>query len=162
MKNQHTALLHLSLLLSILLSLFPYPSQINHWMPYWPAMVIIYWGLSRSDHHILFYAFGYGLLLDTLNGSLLGKHGLSLVAIAFLVSKFNTQLKMISTWQLVMVIAALLINDFIIRSLIDWLAYTHPPDIKQTLPLLTAVVIWPWLKYIMDRIVISLRSSSNP
>ena len=158
MKHQQTTFIHLSLLLAVLLSMLPFPEKISQFMPYWTGLVIIYWSLNRPDKNLILYAFSYGLLLDVLNGSLLGKHGFSMVAITFLVSKFSTQLRMTSIWQLDMIVVALLFNDLLIRSLIDWLAYRHTPEPSALLPLISALIIWPWLKYLLDRIIIGMRT----
>ncbi|WP_395374266.1 rod shape-determining protein MreD [Marinicella sp. W31] len=159
MKPQQTTLIHLSLLLAVLFSMMPFPETIRLFMPYWTGLVIIYWSLNRPDKNLILYAFAYGLLLDILNGSLLGKHGFSMVAITFLVSKFNTQLRMTSIWQLDLIVVVLLLNDLLIRSLIDWLAYQHTPEFNALLPLLSALILWPWLKYLLDRVIIGMRSN---
>ncbi len=158
MKNSLSALIHLSLLLALLLSLLPLPTAIERLQPYWLAVVMIYWNLTQPERSNVYVAFFYGVILDVLNGSLLGKHGFSLVAITYIVSKFSKQLKMTSVWQLTAVVVFLLFNDLIIRSAIDWLSDRVVPQWSALLPLLTSALIWPWLYYLLERIRIRRRA----
>ncbi|WP_223787159.1 rod shape-determining protein MreD [Marinicella meishanensis] len=157
--QQTTLLMHLSLLCALLLTLLPWPSQLTIWQPHWLALLIAYWSLYTDDSRVMYVAFAYGLLLDVLMGSLLGKHGMSLVALSFLVTKSAKQLRMTSFWQLLIMVLVWLFNDIVIRAAIDWISFRYQPELLDLLPLLTAAVIWPWLKYLMDRCQTSLRTS---
>ncbi len=160
MSKQPTnrTLLHLSMLCALLLTLFPWPDFLINFQPHWAALMIAYWSLYAANNRVMYVAFAYGLLLDVLMGSLLGKHGMSLVALSFLVTKSAKQLRMTSFWQLLMMVLVWLFNDIVIRAAIDWLSYRYHPKITDLIPLLTAALVWPWLKYLMDRIQTSLRN----
>ena len=151
--------MHLSILGAILLSLLPWPDQLALFQPHWVALLIAYWSLYAANSRVMYVAFGYGLLVDILMGSLLGKHGMSLVALSFLVTKSAKQLRMTSFWQLLMMVLVWLFNDIVIRAVIDWLSYRYNPELSDLLPLVTAALVWPWLKYLMDRIQTNMRSS---
>ena len=151
--------LHLSLLCATLLNLFPWPAPMLSFQPHWVALMIAYWSLYANNSRIMYVAFGYGLLMDVLMGSLLGKHGMSLVALSFLVTKSAKQLRMTSFWQLLLMVLVWLFNDIVIRATIDWLSFRHKPALVDLLPLVTAALIWPWLKYLVDRIQLSYRRS---
>ncbi|MCX7545558.1 rod shape-determining protein MreD [Marinicella gelatinilytica] len=151
-NRSQQALVHLSLLVSLLLTILPWPSTVQLFMPQWAAMVIAYWSLHDQNRSVMFLAFFYGLLLDILMGSLLGKHGMSLVALSFLVLKSAKQLRMTSFWQLMLMVLVLLFNDVIIRLFIDWVSFGYLPVWQDFLPLLTVILIWPWLHYLLNRI----------
>ncbi len=146
------ALMHLSLLLALVLMLIPFPDWLQQVQPYWLALVLIYWVMEEPDQAGLFTAFFYGLLLDVLYGSLLGKHGLSLLVIAYLVSQYARQFRMTSFWQLSLIIGGLLLNDLFIRSFIDWLTQGTVPKLSQSLPIISSILVWPWLKWLLDRL----------
>ncbi len=146
------ALVHLSLLVALLLTLIPWPTALQLWMPQWTAMVIAYWSLHNQNRSVMLLAFFYGLLLDVLMGSLLGKHSMALVALSFLVLKSAKQLRMTSFWQLLLMVLVLLFNDIIIRLFIDWVSYGYLPKWQDFLPLISVVFIWPWLHYLLNRI----------
>ncbi len=157
-NRQQQTFIHLSLLLALLLTLIPWPPTVQLFMPHWAALVIAYWSLHDDGRRVMLYAFSYGLILDVLMGSLLGKHGMSLVALCFLITKSAKQLRMTSFWQLLMMVLVLLFNDLIIRLFIDWVSYGYLPRWQDFLPLLTVILIWPWLNYLMDRIYATLRN----
>lgn len=156
-NRQQQTFIHLSLLLALLLTLIPWPAALQLFIPHWTALVIAHWSLQDDGRRVMLYAFFYGLLLDVLMGSLLGKHGMSLVALTFLVTKSAKQLRMTSFWQLLLMVLVLLFNDLIIRLLIDWVSYGYLPRWQDFLPLLAVIAIWPWLHYLLDRVYATLR-----
>ncbi len=155
--RHHMGFFHLSFLAALLLSLIPWNSYLQAIQPYWLAMIIAFWSLQRSPS-IMNWAFFYGLILDVLSGSLLGKHGMSLVALSYLIGKSSKQLHLSSFWQLMMMVLGLLINDLVIRAAIDWISYRYTPDWTDLLPLVSAALVWPWLKYTMDRMLLSIKN----
>jgi len=146
------ALKHLTLLAALVLMLIPVHGWLKTAQPYWLALVLIYWVMEEPENSGLFTAFFYGLLLDVLYGSLLGKHGLSLLVIAYLVGKYARQFRMTSFWQLSLIVGGLLLNDLFIRSLIDWLTHGSLPRPHDLLPVITGVLVWPWLKLLLDHL----------
>jgi rod shape-determining protein MreD len=158
-NSQNKLLIHLSILCAILLTLIPWPDSLALLQPHWTALMIAYWSLYAANSRVMYVAFAYGLILDVLMGSLLGKHGMSLVALSFLVNKSAKKLRMTSFWQLLMMVLVWLFNDIVIRSVIDWLSFRYQPEWRDLIPLLTAALVWPWLKYLMDRIQTSMRHS---
>ncbi len=145
-------LMHLTLIGSLLLMLLPADGWLSQLQPYWLALVLIYWVMEEPRHAGLLLAFFYGLLLDVLHGSLLGKHGLSLLVISYLVGKYSHQFRMTSFWQLALIVGSLLFNDWLIRALVDWLAFGQQPRWRQMLPIAVAIFLWPWLKLLLDHL----------
>jgi len=150
-------LIHLSIILSLVLMLLPWPIWFRNIQPYWLALVIIYWSIESPKQCGLFTAFTYSILLDVLYGSLFGKHGFSMVAIVFIISKIHKRLKMTSFWQLSLMVGALLLNDAFIRSAIDWLASNENTLVLHLYSVITSVIIWPWFKYFLDRLKLKHR-----
>jgi len=152
MKHQPTKLFHFSIIVSLLLMLIPWQSWAETLQPYWLALIIIYWSIESPRQCGIFTVFFYSLLLDVLYGSLLGKHGFSMVAMVFIIGKIHKRLKMTSFWQLALMVGALLLNDAIIRATIDWLSYDQAFSSINLWPVLTSILIWPWFKYFLDRL----------
>ena len=92
-SRESRSLIFLTIILAVLLSLLPLPAVLLPFKPYWVAMVVIYWSLETHDIIGLGLAFLIGLLLDTLSGSLMGLHALSLVVMVFLVQRFRSRLR---------------------------------------------------------------------
>jgi rod shape-determining protein MreD len=158
-RSSSSALMHASMLVALLMSLIPWPAAVLIMQPHWLALMVAYWSLNAASSRAMYVAFAYGLLLDVLMGSLLGKHGMSLVALSFLVTKSARQLRMTSMGQLLGMVLVLLFNDIVIRAFIDWISIGYTPDSMDLLPLLAAAFIWPWLKYLLDRIQVAVRNS---
>jgi rod shape-determining protein MreD len=153
-------IMHLSLLCSLLLMLIPWPTWVISYQPHWVALMIAYWSLNAANNRVMFVAFCYGLILDVLMGSLLGKHCMSLVALSFLVTKSAKQLRMTSMGQLLLMVLVLLFNDIVIRATIDWISYGYKPSARDLIPLISTALTWPWMKYLLDRIQVSFRNSN--
>ncbi len=120
--------------------------------PYWVAMVLIYWTLETQDMISLGLAFLIGLVLDTLSGSLMGLHALSLVVMVFLVQRFRSRLRFFPPWQQALSVLGLLVNDRIILIWITVLLGESLPTWEYWLPPLVGMALWPWLFLLLDRI----------
>lgn len=107
-----------SVLAALLLGLLPLPDAIAPLRPFWMALVLAYWVLEHGDDNGLGFAFFVGLLLDVMQGTLLGEYALRLVVIAFLLDRFRSRLRFYPIWQQVLAIAALLANDWIVGAIV--------------------------------------------
>ena len=152
MKLRSQKLIHGSIIISLILMLMPWSGWLKIAQPYWLALVIIYWSIEAPKQTGMLTAFFYSILLDVLYGSLFGKHGFSMVAMIFLMSKMHKRLKMTSFWQLTLMVGALLLNDAVIRIFIDWVSLSRVDFTINLWPIVSSVFIWPWLKYLLDRL----------
>lgn len=146
------SLIVLTMIAAVLLSLLPLPEQLQPFKPYWVALVVIYWSLETHDMIGLGLAFLIGLVLDTLSGSLMGLHALSLVVMVFLVQRFRSRLRFFPPWQQALSVLGLLVNDRIILIWITVLLGEPLPTWKYWLPPLVGMALWPWLFLLLDRI----------
>jgi rod shape-determining protein MreD len=151
-SRESRSLIFLTIIAAILLTLLPLPEVLVPFKPYWVAMVVIYWSLETQDMISLGMAFLIGLVLDILSGSLMGLHALSLVVMVFLVQRFRSRLRFFPPWQQALSILGLLVNDRIILIWITALLGEPIPTWKYWLPPLVAMVLWPWLFLLLDRI----------
>ena len=151
-RRESRSLFFLTITAAVLLTLLPLPEILLPFKPYWVAMVVIYWTLETQDMVSLGLAFIIGLVLDVLSGSLMGLHGLSLVVMVFLVQRFRSRLRFFPPWQQALSVLALLVNDRIILIWITALLGEPMPTWKYWLPPLVAMVLWPWLFLLLDRI----------
>jgi len=156
-SRESRGLIFLTITVAVLLSLLPLPAVLMPFKPYWVAMVVIYWSLETHDIIGLGLAFLIGLILDTLSGSLMGLHALSLVVMVFLVQRFRSRLRFFPPWQQALSVLGLLVNDRIILIWITVLLGEPIPTWKYWLPPLVGMAIWPWLFLLLDRIRASKR-----
>lgn len=151
-SRESRSLIFLTIMAAILLSLLQMPEMLSPFMPYWVAMVVIYWSLETRGIISLGLAFLIGLVLDVLSGSLMGLHALSLVVMVFLVQRFRSRLRFFPPWQQAFSILGLLVNDRIILIWITVLLGESMPTWKYWLPPLVGMAIWPWLFLGLDRL----------
>ena len=152
MKYYSNKLIHLSVIVCIVFMLIPFEGWFLTLQPYWLALILIYWSVEAPKQCGLLTVFFYSLILDILYGSLFGKHGLSMVAMVFLIGKIHKRLKMTSFWQLSLMVGALLFNDALIRTFVDWLTSSREAFSINLWPVVTSIILWPWFKYFMDRL----------
>jgi rod shape-determining protein MreD len=150
-------LIFLTIAAAVLLSLLPLPDALAPFKPYWVAMVVIYWSLETHDMISLGLAFLIGIILDTLSGSLMGLHALSLLVMVFLVQRFRSRLRFFPAWQQAFSVLGLLVNDRIILIWIILLLGEPIPTWKYWLAPLIGMALWPWLFLLLDRIRASAR-----
>lgn len=160
-SRESRSLIFLTVMAAILLSLLPLPEVLSPFKPYWVAMVLIYWSLETHDMISLGLAFLIGLILDTLSGSLMGLHALSLVVMVFLVQRFRSRLRFFPPWQQALSVLGLLVNDRIILIWITVLLGESLPTWKYWLPPLVGMALWPWLFLLLDRIRARLRLNKS-
>jgi rod shape-determining protein MreD len=151
-NRESRSLILLSIMVAVFLALLPLPEMLIPFKPYWVAMVLIYWTLETQDMISLGLAFLIGLVLDTLSGSLMGLHALSLVVMVFLVQRFRSRLRFFPPWQQALSVLGLLVNDRIILIWITVLLGEALPTWKYWLPPLVGMAMWPWLFLLLDRI----------
>ncbi len=151
-NRESRSLILLSIMAAVFLSLLPLPEMLMPFKPYWVAMVLIYWTLETQDMISLGLAFLIGLVLDTLSGSLMGLHALSMVVMVFLVQRFRSRLRFFPPWQQALSVLGLLVNDRIILIWITVLLGEALPTWRYWLPPLVGMALWPWLFLLLDRI----------
>lgn len=151
-RRERVSTLVLVLIAALLLTLLPLPEAFDPLRPYWVGLVLIYWALEVKEMVSLGMAFLIGLLLDTLTGSLMGMHALSLVVMIYLVQRFRPRLRFFPPWQQAISILALLVNDRIIRLWISSLLGEPMPTWNYWLSPMVGMAIWPWLFLLLDRI----------
>ena len=158
--RESRTLVFLTVMAAILLTLLPLPEALALFKPYWVALVVIYWALETHDMIGLGLAFLTGIVLDTLSGSLMGLHALSLVVMVFLVQRFRSRLRFFPPWQQALSVFGLQVNDRIILIWITMLLGEPMPIWKYWLPPLVGLALWPWLFLLLDRMRARMRKRS--
>lgn len=135
----------LTFFLSLALDILPLPGWVIWLRPAWTLLVLIYWLLALPNFIGLFAAFILGLLLDLLNGAILGEHAAAFVIIAFFVIKFHRQIRVYPLFQQTGVILFLVfIYLFTIFSIQAWLGQT-PYSFLYWFSALVTTFLWPWV-----------------
>jgi rod shape-determining protein MreD len=137
---------------ALVLSILPLPFWASVYRPQWVALLLIFWSLTRPRQVGVFWAFGTGLVLDVVSGSVLGAHALSLSVVAFLALELSARIVAFPHWQQAVSVWLLLVVE---RLLSLWImaATGHPtPTLGYWLPTLVGALLWPLLSTLLRRL----------
>ena len=125
-------------------------------------MAVIYWIMMWPRVFGLGTAWTVGLILDVLQGELLGQHALALTIVGYLTLRFHLQIRIFPLWQLTMTVFALLTFDGFIQLLIEGLAGLPIAGPIRWTRILSGALLWPIVLGVMDRLRMQseFRSSS--
>ena len=76
-----------------------FPESTLNWKPLLTLLVLIYWNMALPDKVGIFEALFFGIIMDILNGSILGLHGLLFVLITYICQRFFYQFRVSPIWQ---------------------------------------------------------------
>lgn len=143
----------LSFLCAYLLAIVPFPDWAMNYRPEWVPMVLIYWVMALPYRFGIGMAWIVGLMLDILEGSMLGLNALSLVIIAYVTLSLHKRLRMFSTLQQSGLVFALVGLNLM---LCHWLQIvsdlTVNSDLMFLMAALTSAVIWPSLFQLLRQV----------
>ncbi len=98
-SNKNKLWIYLSLVLAMVVDNFVFPESILQWKPMFTLLVLIYWNMALPDKVGIVEALFIGLIMDLLNGSILGLHGLLFVLITYICQRFFYQFRVSPIWQ---------------------------------------------------------------
>jgi rod shape-determining protein MreD len=137
----------LSIVIALVLQIMPMPAMADLYRPDWVLLVLSYWALALPNRVNIGVAFFTGLILDILLGTSMGVHSFALCLCIYVLAANHKRLRNYSVWQqsiIIGIITALYNLD--IYFLLDYLW-----------PVLSSMVIWPWLFWLLRKIRRQLR-----
>ena len=145
----------LSFYVAYLLALVPLPQWALPYRPEWVPMVLIYWIIVLPSRVGIGSAWCAGLLLDILEGTVLGLNALLMVVIAYFALSLHLRLRLFSNLQQSGLIFLLLVASLLLGR---WLAaingLTAPVGWLYLMAALSSALIWPiiyWLLHWLRR-----------
>lgn len=144
-------------LFALMLSTLPMPELFEWARPEWVGLTLIYWSLALPHRVGPWHAWVLGLLLDILQGSLLGIHAFSLALMAFIVIKLHRRVRMFPLLQQALLVLVLV---GIHQMLLQW-AQTLTGSASQSflflVPAAVSAVLWPWVFVVLRGVRRTLR-----
>lgn len=135
----------ITLLLGLTLQILPLPDWTQLYRPDWVALILIYWSMALPKKVGLLFAFFTGLIVDVMQGTLLGQHSLALIIIIFINLNLYQRIRVMSLpGQAVYVMILLLINQITVVW-IEGMLQRSSPIMSFFAPPLTGMFIWPWI-----------------
>ena len=142
------------MLLTTILTIMPMPDFLNGVTIEWVALSIIFFSIMNVSLMGIFAAWIIGLLLDLLQGGLLGENALIFSVISYLSYRFRFQIRVYPDWQIMIVILFLLSFGNLISLWIKGFSGRILFVSEDWLSIGCAVLIWP----IFMRILLALQS----
>ncbi|WP_019569544.1 MULTISPECIES: rod shape-determining protein MreD [unclassified Thioalkalivibrio] len=133
----------LSLLAALALAIVPLPAGLALLRPEWVALVLIYWAMAFPQRVGVFTAFGAGLLLDVLQGQLLGQNAVAMALVAYLTIQLHSRLRVYPLWQQMIVVTGLIALYKLTALWPQGLAGLPPGTPWYWAPVLSSALIWP-------------------
>ena len=153
MTNQNPILLLIKIsIFALTISAISLPLVIELSSPLWMLICFVYWVIYTDGKWIYLSAFILGLLMDVLQGGILGQNALSLViSLAFIlyvkksffVSNLTTQQVYIFLGSLIYLITFLLIHILVQGFDFSWLILISP---------FSSAIIWPIIRSLLAKI----------
>jgi len=142
----------LVLIAAVALVSVPLPVFLTPFRPPWAAIAVIYWIMMWPRVFGVGSAWMVGLLLDILQGDLLGQNALAMSVIGYLTLRFHLQIRIFPLWQLTMMVVVLLVVNAFILFWIDGVAGNPPAGYARWTQIFVGGILWPPVMAVMDRL----------
>jgi len=97
LKNR--LLIYFSLFMALIVDSYNFSNDFQFIKPSFTLLVLIYWNMALPDKVGITTAVLFGVLVDLLESSILGLHGLLFVLITYLCQRFFYQFRITPIWQ---------------------------------------------------------------
>lgn len=149
----------LSIVIALVLQIMPMPSVVSIYRPDWVFLVLGYWALALPTRVNVGVAFFVGLILDILLGTSIGVHSFAMSLSIYVLAENYQRLRNYSVWQQAVIIGIL---GALYNLIVFWLMHLLT-DIYFLMtymwPVVTSMVMWPWVFWLLRRVRRQLRLS---
>ena len=143
------ALAGMSLLVAFILNILPLPVWSQWFRPEWVVLVVLYWVIAFPEVVGIGFAWTMGLILDGLNGTVLGEHALALLLVAFLAYAWFRQIKSFPLWQTTLLILLLIFFYKLVIWLVQGMTGQFFFSGAYGYSILTSALLWPWVDAVL-------------
>lgn len=134
-----------TLLIAIMLAFLPMPDWANWFRPAWVLLVLMYWTIMTPYIVGVGVAWFFGIVLDLLNGTMLGEHALALSVVIYFVARIHIRLRMAPMMQQgISIMFFVLLYQFILYCIQGFIGEL-PTSYLYWLSSVTSMLFWPWL-----------------
>ncbi len=148
-KRQNYWVILATFFVALTLTAIPLPDWIISWRPAWVVMVVIYWSMALPQRVSIGTAWVLGILLDVLQGSLLGQHAIGLTIVAFVAAKLHLQIRQHPLYQQSAFVGLLIAVYLCLTVWVNGIIGRPPHSWSFLMPVMTSMLLWPWLFVIL-------------
>ncbi len=144
-RARGTWVIILSFLLALMLSALPLPEGLQWWRPEWVVLVLLYWIVAIPERIGLGTAWVMGILLDVLEGSMLGLNALALTLVAYIMLLLYRRVRMFTWLQQAMFVFLLVAINQIVSHWIKGILGGSVQTLMFLVPAFMSALLWPWI-----------------
>ena len=135
----------ITLVTALILTILPIPLWAIWFRPAWVLLVLIYWVMTAPYQVNIGTAWLMGLIMDILNGTLLGEHALAFTVVIYLVYKMHIRLRMYPLLQQgLSIFVFVMLYQFILYCIQGFIG-SLPNSHMYWLSSISSMLLWPWL-----------------
>lgn len=142
-EGRGTWVIVLSFIIAFLLAVYPMPQQLLWARPEWVTLVLIYWVIALPQRIGITVSFTVGLVLDLLEGAVLGQNALSLTVVAYLSLVLYQRLRLFNVWQQAGVVFIMIGINELVAQWVQNLIGVGSKNLLFLLPALLSALLWP-------------------
>ncbi|WP_447529062.1 rod shape-determining protein MreD [Vreelandella sp. TE19] len=135
----------LSLVLALCLQVMPLADGWQVYRPDWIGLMLVYWCMRVPDRVGVFHGFVIGLMVDLIEGSVLGQHALVFSSLAFLAALVYPRFRAYSLVQQAVLVLVLLGLAQLVEQWVRVLTGEFTIHLSFLISSLISGLLWPWL-----------------
>ncbi|WP_426416072.1 rod shape-determining protein MreD [Aestuariirhabdus sp. LZHN29] len=133
----------LSFAAALLLAVLPLPDWGQYVRPEWVALVTIYWILALPERISVGWAWCAGLMLDVIQGTLLGQNALGMVIAAFIMTRLHRRMRMFPVAQQAFIVFVVIGLYQMVALWVRSVTGGAAPDLSFLLSVIASAIVWP-------------------
>ena len=130
---------------ALILSALPMVESLQWWRPEWGILVLFYWIVALPQRVGMGVGWLLGILLDVLEGGLLGLNALALTIAAYFVLLFYQRLRMYNWFQQSLFVFILVAMNQVLSLWMKGILGVSAQSLMFLMPALVSAMIWPWI-----------------
>ena len=130
---------------ALILSALPMVESLQWWRPEWGVLVLFYWVVALPQRVGMGVGWLLGILLDVLEGGLLGLNALALTIAAYFILLFYQRLRMYNWFQQSLFVFILVAMNQVLSLWMKGILGVSAQSLVFLMPALVSAMIWPWI-----------------
>ncbi|MCB1699342.1 MAG: rod shape-determining protein MreD [Pseudomonadales bacterium] len=141
-----------SFLVAYVLAVLPLPQWLLFARPEWVALTLIYWTIALPHRVGIITALPLGVMLDALEGAVLGQNAFALVVVALLCFTLYQRLRVFSVLQQAAVVFVIVGINQLVCQWVQNLEGIGSPTLSFLLPAVSSALLWPVILHVLRRL----------
>lgn len=142
----------LSFIVALMAVMLPLSDSVALFRPELVTLILIYWCLDLPGRVGVGFGWVAGLMLDVVQGTLLGQHAFALAVVAWITIKLHQRIRVYPRWQQALSVFVLIVLSQMIVLWVQGIIGKSPNTWLYWLPSITSMVVWPWLYLFMRNV----------